>query len=274
MNPDRIPFAVLAHHRSGSNFLVEVLRANQAISCLTEPLAQHLPVFIQRDVEYWPSPIPAPIAEILADSFTRSYLAELRAWLISGGTKIRGFKETRLAEKLDWFETSISPIRSIVLIRDPRAVTASILARPQLIDYWIDAAQLVHLPGVVNGIDINSVVARSAAIWTHRYSGLLDRAHKNGALIVRLESLVMDPESSLAEINKYLGISHDSHQISAINRQDSTEGIYSTFRRPAEVLTKWHAAISPQEERLIVRIAGSIMERSGYSTRIHASIPA
>lgn len=39
------PFVIVNHHRSGSNFLCRLLKANKDVRCLNEPLSQHMGVF-------------------------------------------------------------------------------------------------------------------------------------------------------------------------------------------------------------------------------------
>jgi len=269
---ERRPFVVLSHHRCGSNFLVSLLRAHPAITCLTEPLAQHLTIFVERDLQPWAAKPPRTAATALRYPFATEHLHELQTWLGNAGpAQVRGFKETRVAEKLAWFETHVSPVLPIVLLRDPRAVAASILAHPELIDYWIPKTQLAHtgIPG--RQVDADDVVARSALIWAHRYSHLADDLTGRAVLVLHLESLVKDLELNVERINAYLSIPHDERQLAARNRTLDGGGTYSTLRRPAEVLRRWRSVLSARDERTTLRIAGPVMERLGYAVQEEAS---
>ena len=52
-NDGRAPFLVLAHHRSGSNFLNDLLQAHPCIECLNEPLSMHTRFFRDCDLARW-----------------------------------------------------------------------------------------------------------------------------------------------------------------------------------------------------------------------------
>jgi len=47
----RAPFLLLAHHRSGSNLLNDLLQAHPCIECLNEPFSMHTPFFREHDLQ-------------------------------------------------------------------------------------------------------------------------------------------------------------------------------------------------------------------------------
>jgi len=271
------PFTVLSHHRSGSNFVVAALRAHPAVACLNEPLAQHLDIFVHRDLEVWPRDPPLTVAPLLSASYARAYLGELRRWLCAADTRgvtghqTRGFKETRLAEKISWFEYKISKVSPVLLARDPRSVTSSILLRPSLIDYWIPAHQLAHAGKFANNVDPNDLVARSAAIWAFRYSRLLDELDGSRYMVLRLESLVEELATSLTLLNNYLHLPCIESQAATVRGSwsgRSRGGPYSNIRDPGQIIHGWRSMLSDRDSHMTLAVAGDVMERLGYPTRV------
>ena len=52
-NESHPPFFVMAHHRSGSNFLNDLLQQHSGIECLNEPLSMHTRFFREHDLALW-----------------------------------------------------------------------------------------------------------------------------------------------------------------------------------------------------------------------------
>ncbi|MGL5823383.1 MAG: hypothetical protein ACRCYU_00740 [Nocardioides sp.] len=258
------PFALLSHHRSGSNFVTELLWRHPALQVLIEPLAQHLDIFITHDLQAWPQHLTTDALEALRRPFERRYLTNLGTWLRAQAG--RGFKETRLAEKIEWFNTAVAPVRTIVLVRDPRAVTASILARPHMVDYWIPADHIKHLPNTFDHHRAHrDPIYRSAAIWTYRYTCLLSQAETAGAPTVVLEKLMHNPAREMSAIETYLDIDHfDYTDTLAELWTPTTAGTYSTRRDPATVATSWRAALTREDLAVIGTTCGPLMDHFGY----------
>lgn len=259
------PFVLVSHHRCGSNFVTDVLRCHPALDVAREPLAQHLPVFVHRDLEPWTSP-----ADLVSDArialsrpFERSFLRDFRRWLAHPG---RGFKETRLAEKLGWFCSEVVPVRTVVLVRDPRAVTASILRRAHLVDYWLPAHHVAYLPPAVDRDRARrDPVFRSAAVWNHRYSRLVARAHRSGSPVIALERVMAEPAPSLRTIERHLGIpAFDYTAVLAEMWSGQGAGTYSTRRDPGDVVDGWRHSLPRAESNTIRAVCGDLMEQLGY----------
>lgn len=262
-----LPFAVLSHHRSGSNFLVDALRRHPNLACLTEPLAQHLTGFVGWGLQRWRRQPPPQAGRELGSRFNSLYLRQLQLWLTKEPhAQRRGFKETRLAEKLGWFEAHVSSVKPVVLVRDPRAVTASILTHPHLVDYWIGPAQVEHLPRDLKRQARESLVARSAAIWTHRYGNLLADLAEREHVVIRLESLIRKPEELLDRLFSFLGVTSPRGYLNSIKRMWSCsgEGIYSTMRKPDDVIHGWKRFLGEFEAKKITDICGGVLHELDY----------
>src|SRR5687767_880319 len=91
----RAPFFVMAHHRSGSNFLNDLLQKHSCIECLNEPLSMHTRFFREHDLAPWYADEfdPESLHPSLADQAPlRAYLLELRQYLSqSTSRRIVGF---------------------------------------------------------------------------------------------------------------------------------------------------------------------------------------
>src|SRR3954468_20497935 len=78
------PFLVMAHHRSGSNFLNDVLQSCAGIECLNEPLSMHTRFFRDHDLAPWGADDHDPAllhASLGGDPTVREFLLELKAYL-------------------------------------------------------------------------------------------------------------------------------------------------------------------------------------------------
>jgi len=263
-----VPFCLLSHHRSGSNFLNELIRSHSLLSSLKEPFAQHLSLFAECDIERWEAQPPPERAAWLADPFVQAYLNDLRGWLLAAPR--RGFKETRLAEKLVWLEALVSPVRLILLVRDPRAVTVSILRRPHLIDYWIPVSQLAHLPpSTFRDRAEHDPVYRSALIWAHRHRQLLlEELRTRPMLLVRLEDLLAGPDMTLTRLFSFLGdLQPEPAQITLMKDLWSPArhytASYSLRRRPQDVLHDCRG-LPVHDRRTVERVCGDVMTHLGY----------
>src|SRR5690349_192263 len=130
-NDQRAPFLIMAHHRSGSNFLNDLLQTNAGIECLNEPLSMHTRLFRENDLTRWdaedfdPQTLHPGLAEQPA---VRTYLLDLRQYLMqSRRGRILGFKDTCLFGKLGWLSSFLPGLKVIFLRRDERAIVSSVL---------------------------------------------------------------------------------------------------------------------------------------------------
>lgn len=267
------PFLVLAHHRSGSNFLNDLLQSHPQIECLNEPLSMHTRFFRERDLVPWRAEdyndenLHASLAR---DSGLREYLLGLRAYLLgSTAGRVIGFKETVLFGKLEWLAAFLPSLKLIVLERDPRAVVSSVL-RSGLIGFW-RYAELVP-PSYrwlwprasvgpwwhANDDEVRqaSLVAMSVAV-----RGELARrtAAQFDGITLSLEELLQDPAAGLHTVARLLGVDADPAPLSFLQERQhaSRGGPFSSFRRPEQVLDGWRSHLSDAQLDAIDAVFGA-----------------
>ena len=86
-----LPFLILGHHRSGSNFLADLLQANERIECLSEPLSMHTD-FRRFDLETWTGEEFASSclhASLRDAPGTVAFLRQLQDWLYGPAAAVR-----------------------------------------------------------------------------------------------------------------------------------------------------------------------------------------
>lgn len=255
----RAPFLVLAHHRSGSNFLNDLLQSHPRIECLNEPLSMHTAFFRAHDLATWR---PEDYDEVrlhpslAREGSLRDYLLSLRAYLLgSHAGRVIGFKETVLFGKLGWLKAFVPPLKLILLERDPRAVVSSVL-RSGLIDFW-RYTELVPpcyrslwpcrgtgpLPHVTEEVRQAALVAMSIAArgeLARRTAALFD------CITLSLEDLLRDPPLAMQRLVCHLGVEVDPAPFTFLQERQRTSrgGTFSSFRQREQVLEGWRSHLS------------------------------
>lgn len=260
----RAPFLVMAHHRSGSNFLNDLLQAHPQLECLNEPLSMHTDFFRCRDLELWRGGDYEPghlHPSLAADPQLREFLVDFRDYLLqSNDRRVVGFKETVLFGKLGWIKAFLPPLKVLLLVRDPYAVVSSVL-RTRLLPFWnyarfVPAFAALH-PGyrcqgasADPGVQAAEVVAMSVAVrhdLARRSLGQFDH------LEVRLADLMRDPEPVLSAIAGFLEVEPDGSPLAfARHRQAETRGgLFSSFRAADDVENTWRRDLAPEQVRVV-----------------------
>ena len=108
----RAPFLLMAHHRSGSNFLNDLLQSHPRIECLNEPLSMHTRYFRARDLEIWTEgdydrALLHP--SLAGDPDLHGFLAEFRSYLLARDAYLAAQPET---ERIRWFISTIADLRN------------------------------------------------------------------------------------------------------------------------------------------------------------------
>ncbi len=275
MNPTdaRAPYFVLAHHRSGSNFLNDLLQSHPHIECINEPLSMHTGYFRECDLVPWSSTDfdPKMLHPSLASHETlRAYLFDFREYLChSSGSRVIGFKDTVLFGKLEWLKVFIPSLKILFLKREPRSIVSSLL-RSGLLDLW-KYAELVppafekmypHYVSACTTMDEATKAAEMAAMSVAVRYGLAGRSislfeHK----ILQLDQLMHKPEECLAAVADFLGVESNPAQLSFLReRQTSSRGgAFSSFRTREDVENSWKQHLKPEQIEVIedvLRAAG------------------
>ena len=261
MGDERAPFLVLAHHRSGSNLLNDLLQAHPFVECLNEPFSMHTPFFREADLQRWTAADHEPgrlHKDLPEGSGLQAFLHGLREYLqCSRAGRVIGFKETVLFGKLGWMQAFVPGLKVIFLQRDPRAIVSSVL-RSGLIDFW-DYRQLVPpafrrcfgplvLPPWPAGSpqERAALVAMSVAV---RYELASRELPQMDHVALRLDDLVLHADQTLTRLWRFLAVPPHPGPLQFLRgRQNASRGdAFSSFREPALALEGWRRHLTGGE---------------------------
>lgn len=265
-------FLLLSHHRSGSNFLCNLLCSNENVVCINEPLSMHTSFFYEKDLIPW-------TVEEYDDEFLHAslksypklieYLRELKAYIVeeSNGNRALGFKETLLFEKLPWFKKFIPEIKIIYLVRDPRAVVNSVM-RNDMYKIWNYDTTVRKYLNKYN-LELNVSTPFELAVWSWKIRDGLFHKYKNlfEYRIVKLEDIVNNPEEKANELMSFLNMKLSDSQIEFLSKvyvDDKKGKAFSVFTSKERVLNDWRGKVSNDEEAYIKRILHNEMAEYGY----------
>lgn len=273
----RPPFLVLAHHRSGSNFLNDLLQAHPNIECINEPLSMHTGYFRHCDLVPWTKDEfePDMLHRSLVDhTELRLFLHDFRAYLRkSSSHRVIGFKETVLFGKLEWLQAFLPSLRIIFLKRDPRAIVSSVL-RSDLSEFWryeelvppVFDKLFPHYRGRAHSAD---KLARAAEVVTMSVVLRYDLARRTLGLfkhvVVNLDDLMREPLACLEKVAGLLGVeAHEQQMKFIVERQlASRGGTFSSFRKPDDVKNTWERHLEPAQLQAIEEVLRFTSERTG-----------
>jgi hypothetical protein len=270
MTEAREPFLLLAHHRSGSNFLHDVLQSHPCIECINEPLSMHTHFFRQCDLVSWSA------GEYRADCLhialakqdeLRAYLRQLRGYLLqSDSARIIGFKETALFGKLAWWKEFMPSTKVVWLVRDPRAVVSSLL-RSGLLDFWrycdmVPRAFKENFPHYCSHLQVQcrDQSLRDAEIAAMSVAVRHVMAQQTLALfahhVVRLDEAMSRPQEFLRDLNAFLGLQPHEDQTAFLKRRRSVSrgGLFSSYRSPDDVETGWRRHLTSSQLEVIENV--------------------
>lgn len=259
------PYLVLAHHRSGSNFLNDLLQAHPRIECINEPLSMHTRYFRECDLSTWSGADYDP--ELLHPSLVRhaalrSFLVDLHAYLSqSNDLRVIGFKETVLFGKLGWLKAFLPGLRVVFLKRDPLSIVSSVL-RSDLIGLWdyahhVPAAFKSLFPGYVSRVAAGDEAAVAAEMVAMSVAARYELARRSiqrfEHIEVQLEKLMEHPRDHLEQVMQFLGVdAHEAPLSFMTQRQVSSRGgTFSSFRRRDDVAHAWRRDLSVQQVRAV-----------------------
>lgn len=261
MGDARAPFLVLAHHRSGSNLLNDLLQAHPCVECLNEPFSMHTPFFRETDLQGWSADDyePGRLHRALPEGDElRPFLQGLRDYLeCSHAGRVLGFKETGLFGKLGWLHAFMPRLKVIFLRRDPRAIVSSVL-RSGLIGFWDYPAlvppafercfaQAVEPVWPRRGREEQAaLVAMSVAV---RYELARRELPAFEHVAIDLEAVARQPAQTLATLWRFLGVPDHPGPLQFMSgRQGVSRGdSFSSFREPSLALEGWRRHLAPTE---------------------------
>ena len=268
------PAFIVGMPRSGTTLLAEMLATQPGVGVppethffsvctrglpVDEPLADPAAALGCLDRFLYPngSPDETPSAERTAPAEPASpielFVDELDRWAQSGGWKQWVEKTPAHLDRMPAILDVLADARAAVVVRDPRAVHASLHRTP-----W----------------DREDVVGH-ALRWQRyaRTTRALVEAHPGRVLAVPYERLVTVPAEAVAEVCAHLALPFDA---GALEKRVRGEG--RSFDQKAEPwkarasapldpgrIDGWKREVGAAERALIERVAGDEMERFGYA---------
>jgi hypothetical protein len=257
----RAPFLVAAHHRSGSNFLTDLLQKHDALECLNEPLSMHTRLFREQDLAIWDQADfdPHDLHRILRDEpGVHAFLLELRQYLWkSRAGRVIGFKETCLFGKLGWLSPFIPDLKIIFLRRDMRAIVASAL-RSKLLGFWnyldlVPPAFERVFPGYASRVGPGDKATRTAELVAQSVAVRYELARQTlGAFnhcVIDLGHLLNAPDDCLARLVDFLEVPAAAGPLDFLHarRIQTRGGMFSSFRTIEDVEQSWIRQLTPEQ---------------------------
>lgn len=257
----RSPFLVAAHHRSGSNFLTDLLQKHDAIECLNEPLSMHTRLFREQDLAIWGSEDfdPAVLHHSLREEpGIATFLLELRQYLWkSRAGRVIGFKDTCLFGKLGWLKAFIPDLKVIFLRRDMRAIVSSAL-RSSLVGFWayVELVPPVFsqvFPGYVSQTDPTDSAARMAELVAQSVAVRYELARQTLGVfdhcVVELDELLKSPDACLGRLSSFLEVPAAPRALDFLHarRLQTRGGTFSSFRTADDVASTWTRHLTPAQ---------------------------
>jgi LPS sulfotransferase NodH len=270
----RDPFFVMAHHRSGSNFLNDLLQQHARVECLNEPLSMHTRFFREHDLAPWHAHDfdPARLHACLdADATLKAYVVEFRQYLLqSRGGRVIGFKDTCLFGKLGWLKAFLPRLRIVFLRRDARAIVSSVL-RSKLAAFWryadlVPPAFARLCPHYDSRIAAGDAALRAAETAAMSVALRYELARRTLPLfehrVLTLEELTAEPVRCVRLLAEFLGLEADPQQLAfiAARQSESRGGLFSSFRSIDDVESAWQRHLSEQQLQVIDQVMQAMRE--------------
>ena len=243
------PFVIVNHHRSGSNFLCRLLKANKDVRCLNEPLSQHMGVFEEYDLVEFNN---ENIDEFLRGN-EKHFLEQMKEYICES-PNVSGFKDTCLYGKMNWMLEEFEGIKVIHLVRNPLAVVNSCL-RNNMWKHW-NYEYVINRYRQNNGLNvINDPFELCLESWKIRSQLYAKEMSEKKAFEIRLEDLTMDPYGELKKLMNYLELDVSPEQIRILNEcyKQKKGKEYSIYRKKEDVLTDWKKYLNNKDMDVAVK---------------------
>ena len=262
-------FVLLGHQRSGTNFFLDLLTHNKSIDAVNEPFSMHLDFFRENEDIWTSDDYNSEYLHLqLRDKpITRSYLQELANWLNSDSEKVLGFKETSLIEKYGWLKRCLHIEKTLILIRDPRAIYNSVIKRGLQNSFWNYRGRILNYYDSSN-IDIDSdldVVCNLIKFRVNRLIAIHDNKDTD-TFLIKLEDVLLDSDRTMTQTMEYLNLDYEDAQKQFLfeSQSETRNSTFSNFRKKEDVLYDWKHTISNRNRKQIEKIFEDILFRFEY----------
>lgn len=235
------PFMILSHGRSGSNFLNDLIQIHPLLECIDEPFSMHTMIFKEVDLIPW---YAKDFCEETLHPSLKScphvilFLRNLREFLTNPyDSQIRGMKETRLFEKLEWLKQFLPQLKIVFLVRDPRAVVYSSV---KIRMYEWDYIKKIQWHSLFD-VDIEDPIKLCTRSWKTRFWLAKEGLKLFEHFVVRLEDIVLEPDKYLEELFNFIGTCFTVQQRNffCTSHSQSRGSEFSTFRTQETILNSW-----------------------------------
>lgn len=266
------PFMILSHHRSGSNFLCNLLQCHPNVECLNEPFSMHTDLFRKIDLEEWNAvDYDEEYLHIYLKEFIdcSDFFKKMRDFLLEPDNFcVRGVKDTILFEKMHWLKKYLPALKIIYIVRDPRAVVYSIIKRSMwdIWDYKNKIPEFIKKNYKGIKIDKDDPVQLCMWSWKIRREFCINNLYLFDNIVLRLEDIILEPEIYLKKLMNFIEKDVDKKQWDFFEKSHiQSRGVaYSTNRRIEDVLNTWKDGLGDYDKRYIEANLREEMVQLGY----------
>lgn len=261
-------FLLLGHQRSGTSYVLDILQHHSRVDTINEPFSMHLDYF-RSDETPWGEEDYDKIymhKNLRRLNETVSYIRDLNDWINDRDfPNIKGIKETGLFEKYFWMQKIFRFDQTIILIRDFRAVIYSILRRSMDKGWQNYYQRLLNFYGH-GEIELKDDLTIAILILKHRIFFLKEIIKKQENLVVRLEDLLTDTETTLEKLMDYIHLSVEKEQLDFIAETSAfhRDSPYSNYRLKDQVINAWKMELSENDIRIIEDGLSDELQEFGY----------
>lgn len=260
-------FLLLGHQRSGTSYVLDILQTHPLIDTINEPFSMHLDFFRENE-EYWDEKdydeqyLHRELKDLKPTSL---YIRELDKWLNEDSVYIKGIKETGLIEKFFWLNKVIHFDKIIILIRDFRAISYSVLRRRMDKSWWNYSGRLIQYYGYDKSI-VQDEVHVTAALIKERMHYIENIINTYPCYVIKLEDLIDYPKESLQKLMDYIGIEMSQRQFDFMKETSTVtrDSAYSNFRTREQVIDAWKTGLSIKNKEKIESILLDELQKFGY----------
>lgn len=233
-------FVVLGNQRSGTSYLLDLVNAHPLVDTINEPFSMHLDFFRSDETKWTGKDYNKDYLHSALCEYpeTCNFIRELERWLNLDFPKVRGFKETSLFEKYDWMHQVLSFDKTIILVRDFRAVINSVLRRNLHQGWWNYEKRLKDYYCYTGSREEHLLCAELIKLRTDY---LIEIIQNNPCHVIKLEDLLNNTSKELDLLMRYIDLEISEEQISFFieTSQETRDSTYSNFRLKKDVVDKW-----------------------------------
>jgi Sulfotransferase family len=275
---------ILGSPRSGSSWLMHMLRSFEGVAWINEPfVGPHLVPLGQEveDGEYWMS---GPRADDPSYLFARPYmptlLPQLRKLVLEGiGAQLERFapdgyrqvvvKEPNGSHASDTIFSLLPNARLLFLLRDGRDVLDSLADALREEDSWWVTGRTNRR---VDRDSIRNFVLRHSHAWLTRTNATqraFDRLEPDNRLLVRYERLLEDTKGEVTRIAAWAGMETNPGRIQEVVEGHRFDATPAENRGPGKAVRRaqpggWRERFTGEEIALMHEIMGERLNDLGY----------